>query len=108
MRVLLDHCVPASFRQFLVGHEVRTVAELARHEAGDASLLRACAGRFDVLITLDRSFAAGEILPRSVARVVLRAVSSGTRDLVPLVPALLSVLASPRRGAVTELGSPSR
>jgi predicted nuclease of predicted toxin-antitoxin system len=103
VRVLFDHCVPTSLRGFLAGHEVRTASEVDRQRAGDARLLDGAAGRFDVIVSVDRTFAAGALHP-SVAIVILRAASNRLKDLAPLVADLIRTLEHPRRGERVEIG----
>jgi hypothetical protein len=104
VRVAFDHCVPRSLRRLLAGHEIRTAAELGREEFADSSIIRAASWRFDVIVSVDRLFAAGADVPAAVAVVILRARSNSLRDLAPVVPDLLSELASPRRGERVEIG----
>ena len=55
MRVLLDECVPRALRNDLVGHAVTTVAEAGWAGVTNGELLRRAAGRFDLMITIDRN-----------------------------------------------------
>ena len=89
MRVLLDHCVPAPFARWLGGHEVRTVRQVGWAALGDAAILAAARGRFDVVLTVDREFGRTATPPPRVRVVVLSAPSNRVRDLRRCAPALL-------------------
>jgi len=56
MRILLDECVDPGIRDFLAGHEVRTVSEANWLGTADHELVQLAQGRFDILLTLDRGF----------------------------------------------------
>ena len=63
----------------------------------------AMAGRFDALITVDRSLRFQQsIAGRPVSVVVLRAPSNAIDDLRPLVPAIAAALATIQPGQVVE------
>jgi predicted nuclease of predicted toxin-antitoxin system len=53
MKLLLDECGTVDLRKDLAEHEVRTVVEAGYK--GLKKLLRAAAGQYDVLITVDRN-----------------------------------------------------
>ncbi len=55
MRVLFDQGTPRPLRQFLVGHEVKTSAELGWSELKNGALLKAAEGAFDVFLTTDKN-----------------------------------------------------
>lgn len=96
MRILLDACVPRRLANELPGHEVRTVPEMGWADLNDGPLLDAMAGRFDVLVTVDKNLPKQQrVQTRPFGVVVLRARTNRPADLLPLVPAL--------RGAVEEL-----
>lgn len=54
MRVLLDACVPKGLGRHLSGHEVRHAPETGRGDLDNGDRLDAMAGRFDVLVTVDK------------------------------------------------------
>ena len=71
----------------------------------DGPLLGAMAGRFDVLITVDKSLPKQQRLSnRPFAVVVLRARTNRLTDLLPLVPALQAAIEKLAPGQVLELG----
>ena len=67
-------------------------------------LLTAMAHQFDVLVTVDRRLPQQQKVAASpIGVVVLRARSNRLSDLLPLVPALLEVIAEIRPGVVQEI-----
>lgn len=81
MRVLLDECLPRRLKAELPDHDVRTVQEEGWAGLKNGALLRVAAGRFDVLLTVDRriAFQAGEVEIEGLGRP--RAHRSGRRRL---------------------------
>ena len=57
MKLLLDECVPRPLKRDLAKHDVSTVAEAGYGGLKNGTLLRAAAGKYDVLITVDRNIA---------------------------------------------------
>lgn len=55
MKLLLDECVAHDLKQDLGGHVVVTVVEAGYKGLRNGELLRAAAGQYDVLITVDRN-----------------------------------------------------
>ena len=55
MKLLLDECVTVDLKKDLAEHEVRTVVEAGYKGLKNGNLLRAAAGQYDVLITVDRN-----------------------------------------------------
>ena len=102
MRVLLDECIDRRLASEIVGHEVRTVPEAGWAATKNGDLLAVAGNSFDVFVTVDRNLSFQQNVPRfSIAVVVLRARSNRLADLRPLVPRLLEVLPSAKRGDVT-------
>ena len=56
MRVILDHCTPASIRRYLPDHEVFTAAQMGwqTHQNGDLIAAAEAAG-FDTFVTSDQN-----------------------------------------------------
>ena len=89
MRLLLDECVPARLGRALPLHHVSTVAQLGWSGIKNGQLLALAAGRFDVLITVDKNLPYQQNahkLPLSV--VVMDAPSNELSSLLPIVPVL--------------------
>ncbi len=55
MRLLLDECVPARFGRALPSHQVPTVVREGWSGIKNGKLLALAAGRFDVLVTVDKN-----------------------------------------------------
>jgi len=101
VRVLLDECVDRRLTRELVGFEVSTVVDLGWAGIKNGALLARAAGKFDVVVTVDRNLAFQQrIGDLSFAVVVLRARSKRLFDLRPLVPEILRVLPTLRSGEV--------
>lgn len=101
MRVLLDECVPRSFRGELPGHEVRTVAELGWAGTRNGLLLRRAAAQFDVFLTVDQGIEFQQYLTGvDLAIVVVVARSNSIDDLRPLVPRVLAAISASSAGSI--------
>lgn len=102
MKVLLDECVDRGLARDIVGHEVITVPDAGWAAAKNGDLLALAEKRFDVFVTVDRNLSFQQSLPRfAIAVIILRARSNRLADLRPLVPRLLAVLPTAKRGEVT-------
>ena len=55
MKLLLDECVTHSLRRDLEGHEVHTVEDAGLKGLENGELLKAAAGVYEVLITVDQN-----------------------------------------------------
>jgi len=105
MRVLIDECVPRRLRSHLPGHDVRTVPEMGWSGKKNGELLQLMIGQgFEVLLTVDQNLSHQQNLQAAgVAVVVLAAASNRLADLVPLMPAALTALATLKPGDVAEI-----
>ncbi len=104
MRVLLDNCVPWRLGDEISGHEVSSVIDLGWADLKNGALLDAMAGRFDALVTVDRSVPYQQRLhDRPFAVLLLRAKSNRLADLRPLLPSLLRALDEVKPGEVREI-----
>lgn len=105
MRVLVDECVDWRLSRDIVGHEVRTARQMGWSTIKNGELLALAAKDFDVFITVDRNLSFQQNLPAfTIAVIVLCAPSNRLADLQPLVPELLALIPSAKRGAVTYVG----
>lgn len=96
MRILLDESLPRKLGFALAGHFVRTVVQMGWSGLSNGRLLAAAAPHFDVLVSGDQNmqYQQNEAnLPLLV--ITLEAASNRLDDLLPLVPALLALLANP-------------
>lgn len=68
MRVLLDECVDRRFAKDIIGHDVKTVAEMEWVSKRNGELLVLAEQAFDVFITVDRNLS----FQRNLLRLELR------------------------------------
>ena len=95
MRILLDESLPIELRDELPQHSIRSVQEMGWSALKNGELLRRAVGQFDVFLTADQNLQYQQnvrTLPVAVA--VLVAKSNRIQLLRPLIPDLLSALAS--------------
>lgn len=101
MRVFLDECVDWRLSRDLVGHDVHTAREMGWTSIKNGELLALAGQEFDVFVTVDRNLAfqqnVGALL---ICVIVLHAPTNRLADLKPLVPRLLSAIASAKPGLV--------
>lgn len=102
MKLLLDECVTRYLKPEFVGHDVYTVDEAGLKGLKNGNPLRAASGKFDVLITVNKSLSYQQNLSLfGLAILVLTASSNALDNLRPLIPQALRVLdrIEPGRGA---------
>lgn len=105
MRVLLDECLPRRLKRELPEHEARTAPEMGWASKKNGELLALAAVDLDVFLTTDRNLSYQQNLSAfDIAVVVLVGPSNRIDDLRPLVPRVLEVLPTAKRGAVTMVG----
>jgi hypothetical protein len=105
MRVLLDECLPRKLKQELGGHDVRTAQEEGWAGLKNGALLQAAAGRFDVLLTVDRNIAFQQNLQGlRIAIIAMVATSNRLRDLRPLMGEVRQALSQVKPGEVGRVG----
>jgi uncharacterized protein (DUF433 family) len=93
MRLLLDEHLPIGLSAELQGHAVDTVSGCGWTGMKNGELLRRMSGQYDVLVTMDRSIEFQQRIPTLPFGIALvRAPSTRTQDLKPLVPSILSAL----------------
>jgi hypothetical protein len=98
MRVLLDECVARRLRRDFVGHTVSTVEEARLKGLQNGPLLRAAAGQYEVLVTIDQNLSG---LPLAILILVAR--RNTYIMLHPLMPQMLQVLERIRPGEVVRI-----
>jgi len=106
VRILLDldNCVPVDLAPHIRGHEIATTVAMGWDGLDDRPLLDAMAGRFRVLVTVDKSLPFRQLLAnRPLAVVVLRAKNNRVGELARLIPALLRALHDIQPGEVREV-----
>jgi hypothetical protein len=101
VRILLDHCVPRKLGSLISGHVVRTTAQERLTHLSDGDLLDAMAGRFDVLITVDRGIRFQQNLTgRPIVIGLIEAKANTFASLSPYVPTLLQRLSVAHSGDI--------
>jgi hypothetical protein len=102
VKVLLDECVDRRLARDIEGHEVRTVPEAGGAGLKTGELLKRAQEQFDVFVTVDRNLPFQRNLSVfSIAVIILRTPTNRLDDLRALVPELLTVIPSSKRGEVT-------
>lgn len=106
MRILLDESLPRKLALEVTGHEVQTVQKQGWAGLKNGELLRRASTSFDVLVTGDRNLEFQQNLARvSIAVVLLVAKDNRIETLRPLVPELLTVLASIQPGQLVRVNA---
>ena len=106
MRILLDESLPIELRDELPPHSIHSVQEMGWSALKNGELLRRAVGQFDVFLTADQNLQYQqnvENLPVAVA--VLVAKSNRIQSLKPLLPDLLSALASHEPRTLFRIGN---
>jgi predicted nuclease of predicted toxin-antitoxin system len=104
VKLLLDECVTHSLRRDLVGHEVHTVENAGLKGLENGELLKAAAGVYDVLITVDQNIPYQQNpggLP--IAILVLAARRNSYARLKPLMPRAMAALEIIRPGEMIRI-----
>ena len=107
MRILLDENMPLQFRHRLPGHDVATVRFKEWLGVGNGNLIPLAREEFDVLITRDETMEREVNLTEAdVGIIVLVEVGTGNiANLLPMVPQILDILPSVKRGQIVQLRS---
>jgi hypothetical protein len=107
VRVFLDECIDWRLAREIAGHEVRTARQMGWTTIKNGDLPALAAAQFNVFVTVDRNLAFQQNLSSlPIAVVVLKASSNRLADFIPLVPKLLSAIASSRPGRMETVGAP--
>ncbi|HUK81346.1 MAG TPA: DUF5615 family PIN-like protein [Verrucomicrobiae bacterium] len=102
MRILLDECVPKRLRKEFPGHEVSHVTEMGWASIKNGRLLALAEKTFDVFVTVDRNLSFQQhLLKYKIAVLVVRSRRNRRRDLLPLMPQVVSALPKCKTGRVT-------
>lgn len=106
MRILLDEAMPVRMRSLFPGHEVRTVRYMGWLGRVNGELLALARGEFDVLVTCDQEMEFQQnITQADVPIVVLAAITNSQPDLEPLMPRVLEILPTLKRGDVFRIAA---
>jgi predicted nuclease of predicted toxin-antitoxin system len=101
MKILLDHCAPATMRKHLKPHEVKTTQQMGWVRLENGDLLDEAQHQFDVLISTDSNIKyQRRISDYDISLIVLRGVTNALPSLVELVPQILELLTRINPGEV--------
>jgi hypothetical protein len=101
MKVLLDECVTKHLKRDFPGYEVSTVKEAGFKGLKNGQLLKSVTGKYDVLVTVDRSLTYQQNLKLfSLAIIVLATKRNTYTVLKPLMPQVLTALDKIKAGDV--------
>ena len=97
----MDECVPRKLRHHLIGHAVKTVAEMGWSGIKNGTLLRHAARRFDAFLTVDQGIEhQQDVSAVDLGVIVMIAKSNAIDDLRPLVARVLVALENASPGQV--------
>ncbi len=101
MKILLDHCAPATLRKHLEQHEVKTTRQMGWGRLENGELLSEAQQQFDVLISTDSNIKYQQRLADyDISLIVLRGKTNALPSLVELVPQILDLLTRIQPGEV--------
>ena len=105
MRILIDEQIPRQLALYLVGHDARTVQQESWAGLKNGELLtKGEDAGFSVFLTGDQNLEFQQnILKSRLGVVVLCAASNALEDLLPLVPAALTAIATVRSGQLVRV-----
>jgi len=106
VRLLLDECVPRTFKPDLVGHDVWHVADMGWSSKRNGELLRLMvAEKFEALLTVDQNIEFQQNVRASgIGVIVALARTNRLRELRPLTQQILSALARLKSGELVKIG----
>jgi hypothetical protein len=105
LRILIDEQLPRQLAPYLVGYDARTVQQESWAGLKNGALLaKAEDAGFSVFLTGDQNLEFQQNISKSrLGVVVLCAVSNALEDLLPLVPAALTAIATVRPGQLVRV-----
>ena len=106
MKLLLDECTPRRIRRDLIGHTVHTVEDAGLKGLENGDLLKAAAGVYEVLITVDRNIPYQQSIgDLPIVVLILAGRRNSYAHLKPLLPRALAVLETIKPGEVVEIAA---
>jgi len=105
VRILLDEQLPRQLAPYLVGHDVRTVQQESWTGLKNGALFtQAEDAGFSVFVTGDQNLEFQQNISKNrLGVVVLCAASNALEDLLPLVPAGLTAIATVQPGQLVRV-----
>lgn len=109
MRILIDESLPIALALDFAGHDVSTVRAQRWLGLRNGVLLRAAVDAgFEVMVTADKALRSQQNLSAiGIGVVLITGVRNRMRDLRPLMPRVLQVLATVRKVELAEVGGPA-
>ena len=106
MKILLDECLPRKLKRSIQGHNCMTVPEAGFAGRKNGMLLSlAESSGFDIFLTIDEGLEYQQNLDkRKIAIIMIRAKSNRLADVLPHLPACLSLLSTIRAGQFARVG----
>ena len=107
MRLLLDECVPRTFKPYLVGHDVWHVANMGWSSKRNGELLRLMVSeRFEALLTVDQNLEFQQNVRASGIGVIVATVRTNRlQALRPLIPQILDAAGRLTAGELVKVGA---
>jgi predicted nuclease of predicted toxin-antitoxin system len=103
--VLLDECIPEKFQLNLAPYSCTTVRKAGLAGKKNGELLALADGRFDVLVTVDKSVRYQQSMKgRRISVIIIRAHGNSVAKLKPHVAACCAALGSIGLGEIVEVG----
>jgi len=104
VKLLLDEGVTRHVKRDLTGHDVHTVENAGFKGLENGDLLKAAAGAYEVLITVDRNIPYQQnIADLDIAVLVLAAKRNSYARLKPLLPLALKALETIKPGEMVRI-----
>lgn len=101
MKILLDHCAPATLRKHLQPHEVKTTRQMKWERLENGDLLNEAQQQFDALISTDTNIKYQQQVPNyDIGLIVLRGKTNALPSLIELVPQVMDLLKTIQPGEV--------
>jgi predicted nuclease of predicted toxin-antitoxin system len=101
MKLLLDECMPRRLKQDFTGCQVFTVEDAGLKGLKNGQLLQAASGKYDVLVTVDKSIPSQHnLVSLKIAFLILRAKNNKYDTLKELAPQAIVALENIQPGDV--------
>jgi predicted nuclease of predicted toxin-antitoxin system len=110
LRILIDESLPIALALEFVNQDVSTVRAQRWLGLRNGVLLRAAVDAgFEVVVTADKALRSQQNLPAiGIAVVLITGVRNRMRDLRPLMPRVLQILGTVRKGELAEVVGTAR
>src|SRR2546423_2043673 len=104
MRILIDECLDWRLCKSLIEHNCTSVPKMGWAGLNNGALLKKAELEFDLFLTGDRNLSFQQTLSKfDIAVIVLHADSIQLRHTLPLMPKVLSALATIQSGQMVDI-----